>query len=204
MECNEKKFKNELDNWELFIEKTAKRIGENHGYSVECSTHTIIPKSVIQEIYRRIWKDYAIKDVHIVIFHCGTCEENDKNNPFHMDTNSLLDPNQYNLSHWEPNRLQEMKAHIEEIEEVVKDIVPSSDAEDIKNAFQVYNELFRIKDGRGYCSLVQIDEAFYNKMRSLQIPEIEELLNDAKDLYEVIPNLKHGYMHLTDKPSISK
>lgn len=201
MECNEKELNTLLVTWESFIGKTAKRIGENYGYSVECSTKEALPQVVIQEIYRRIWKDYAIKDVHIVSFHCETCEENDKNSPFHMDTNSVLDPKENDLSHWEPNRLQEMKTHVKEIEESIKNIIPSPDAEDRNRAFKVYNVLYRIKDNRGYYSFVQIDKAFYSRMRELQIPKIEELLNDTKDLYEVIPDLKQGYMHPTDKPT---
>lgn len=201
MECNEKELNNLLITWESFIVKTAKSIGENHGYSIECSTQEALPQVVIQEIYRRIWKDYAIRDVHIVSIHCETCEEYDKNSPFHMDTNTVLDPKENNLSHWEHHRLQEMKTHVEEIEESIKDITPSPDAEDRNRAFKVYNVLYRIKDNRSYYSFVQIDKAFYSKMRALQIPKVEELLSDAKDLYEVIPDLKHGYMHPTDTPS---
>lgn len=201
MECNEKDLNNALVTWESFIVKTAKRIGENHGYSVECSTQEALPQEVIQEIYRRIWRDYAIKDIHITSFHCETCEERDKNRPYHMDTNSILDPKEHDLSHWELHRLQEMKTYVEEVEESIKDTITSPDAEDRNRAFKIYNVLYRIKDNRGYYSFVQIDKAFYSKMRALQIPKIEELLNDTEDLYEVISDLKQGYMHPTDKPT---
>lgn len=186
-------------NWETFAEKMVQRIGECHGYNNEISTEEQVPDSVIQEIYKGLWKRFRIHNVHLVSFYCKTCEGYHKETPFHLDTNTLLDVrdekvlNSLNRAAWTDEKIKEVEAELDEIQAAIVGVEPDPLAKETQEAYEIWNELDRIVEEVSYSKVVRIQKEFYEVMRTLPEEKIQHHLANHKQYYEVVEGLKRKY-----------
>ena len=185
--------------WETFSEVMVQRIGECHGYNNEISTAEQVPNSVIQEIYKGLWKRFRIHNVHLVSFYCQTCEGYHKETPFHLDTNTLLDVrdenvlNGLNRAAWTDEKIKEIEAELDEIQTVIAGIEPNILAEETRVAYEIWNELDRIVEEVSYSKVIRIQKEFYEVMRTLPEEKIQYHLANHKQYYEVVEGLERNY-----------
>lgn len=186
-------------NWNEFVEKMVHQIGQNYGYSNEISTKEQVPQEVVDEMYRGLWKHYAIDNVHIISFYCETCVGYHKETPFHFDANTLLNVKDekvllsLNRNAWTDENIQEVETELNTIQNAIQGINPDAFAKEKRKAYGVIVELSRIANEVSSAKGMKIQKEFYESIRALPYEDVQKRFDEYTSLYQVENGLDRLY-----------
>ncbi|MDA1675372.1 hypothetical protein [Bacillus cereus group sp. TH152-1LC] len=165
-------------NLDTFKEWAIDNFGQNYGYNAETSTEIQIPKETIQDIYKGLYQKYAINDLYIVSGHCTTCEENNPNTPYHLDTFKV----------WrQDDKLQK------EVQEVLAGIVPNDNARLLREAYSFSNLVVRAAEGLEEAKHVLVEKDFFNHILELNEKAIDDVMQKYTDTVVPVDSVNSGY-----------